>query len=479
MSDKLKTAVINMWGQEVAAVTWLEQGYAVFEYTEAFQRSALNISPIMMPINSLTKTLTSENAKSDMRYMFSDLSKESFMGLPGLLTDSLPGKFGSSMVDEWRARQGLSHEALNPIEQLCCLGNRSMGALEFIPSTVSATNKNQNDFQKEIPLEIDQLVNFLQTVTQDRGQMQLSLSDDDDQANEDALSDILRVGISAGGAQAKAVIAINETSGHILSGQADIPDDYDYWLLKFDGVDNGLGQPSNQTRIEYAYALMARAAGIDISECRLLEENERAHFITRRFDRLRNSSKALNEKPNRYNNQDNEAESKQDNVVPVKLHMQSLHALAHYDFNKVGVYSYEQAFAIMREMRLPKSAALEQYKRMLFNVFARNQNDHTKNIVFLMNEKGQWKLSPAFNLTYSYDATGTRMSQHQMSINSKRDNFTRKDLITIGESISLPKPERVIDEVKQAVSQWPTFAKRAGLKKKIINDIVKMHRLDI
>ena len=464
MPDKLKTAVINLWGQEVAAVTRLEQGYAVFEYTEAFQRSALNISPIMMPTNSLTKTPISTNAKNDMRYMFPDLSKESFMGLPGLLADSLPGKFGSSMIDEWRARQGLSHEALNPIEQLCQLGHHGMGALEFIPSTVSSTNKDQNDFQKAVPLKIDQLVNLLQSVTQDRGQMQLSLSDKDDQANEDALSDILRVGLSAGGAQAKAIIAINDANGHILSGQADIPDDYDHWLLKFDSVDGELGQSSNQTRIEYAYALMARAAGIDISECRLLEENERAHFITRRFDRLRNRRQPL----------DNSVD-----LNPVKLHMQSLHALAHYDCNKAGAYSYEQAFAIMREMRLPKSAALEQYKRMLFNVFARNQSDHTKNIAFLMNKKGQWKLSPAFNLTYSHDATNTRIRQHQMCINGKRDNFTREDLITVGESISLRKPERVIDEVKQAVSQWPTFAKRAGLKKKTINNITKMHRLGI
>jgi len=477
MSDKLKTAVINMWGQEVAAVTWLEQGYAVFEYTEAFQRSTLNISPIMMPINLSIKTPISVNAKSDMRYMFPDLSEESFMGLPGLLADSLPGKFCSSMIDEWRARQGLSYEALNPIELLCYLGNRGMGALEFIPSTVSSMNTSQSDFQKAVPLEIDQLVDLLQTVMQDRGQMQLSLSDEDDQENEDALSDILRVGLSACGAQAKAVIAINETSGHLLSGQVDIPDDYDYWLLKFDGVDNGLGQSSNQTRIEYAYALMARAAGIDISECRLLEENGRAHFITRRFDRLRNRKQTLNEKSNRHNNKHSEAEPQKNNTV--KLHMQSLHALAHYDFNKVGTYSYEQAFAIMREMRLPKSAALEQYKRMLFNVFARNQNDHTKNIAFLMNEKGQWKLSPAFNLTYSYDAASTRMCQHQMSINGKCDNFTRNDLIIVGESISLPKPERVIDEVKQAVSQWSTFAKRAGLKKSSINRIAKMHRLDI
>ena len=459
MSDKLKTAVINLWGQEVAAVTWLEQGYAVFEYTEAFQRSALNISPIMMPTNSLTKTPISTSAKNDMRYMFPDLSKESFMGLPGLLADSLPGKFGSSMIDEWRSRQGLSHEALNPIEQLCQLGLRGMGALEFVPSTVSSSTKSRNDLEQAVPLKIDQLVNLLQTVTQDRGQMQLSLSDDNDQANEDALYDILRVGLSAGGAQAKAIITINEKSGHILSGQAEIPDDYDHWLLKFDSVDGELGQSSNQTRIEYAYALMARAAGIDISECRLLEENERAHFITRRFDRLRNRRQTL------------------DNSV--KLHMQSLHALAHYDCNNIGAYSYEQTFAIMREMRLPKSAALEQYKRMLFNVFARNQNDHTKNIAFLMNEKGQWKLSPAFNLTYSHDTTSTRMHQHQMCINGKRDNFTLEDLITVGESISLRKPERVIDEVKQAVSQWPTFAKRAGVKKKNINSIAKMHRLNI
>ncbi len=463
MKNILKTAMIKMWGREVGAVTWLDQGYAVFEYTAEFQRAGLNISPLTMPIT----TQTTADTKHDARFMFPALNKDTFMGLPGFLADSLPDKFGNAIIDEWLARQGRSRESFNPVERLCYIGSRGMGALEYSP--VASLNKsglnktslnNQANLNIASPIEIDEIVNLLQSVMHDRGQMQLSLSDDDDKANEEALLDILRVGTSAGGARAKAIIAINETNGHVLSGQADVPDDYDYWLLKFDGVDDiELGQTQNYGRIEYAYALMAKAAGIEIMECRLLEENERAHFMTRRFDRRQGQNKRKGHS--------------------TKLHMQSLCGLAHYDFNMAGAYSYEQVFSIMREMRLPKSAALEQYKRMLFNVFARNQDDHTKNIAFLMDEAGQWRLSPAFDLTYAHNPAGVWTSQHQMSINGKRDEFTRKDLITVGESISLPKPEKVIDEVKQAVSQWPDFAKRAGIKKKVIKEIAGMHRLHV
>ena len=456
MKNTLKTAMIKMWGREVGAVTWLDQGYAVFEYTAEFQRAGLNISPLTMPV--AMPIMTNTKTKHDARFMFPALNKDTFMGLPGLLADSLPDKFGNAIIDEWLARQGRARESFNPVERLCYTGSRGMGALEYSPAI--SLNNNKANLNIASPIEIDEIVNLMQSVMHDRGQMQLSLSDDDDKANEKALLDILRVCTSAGGARAKAIIAINETNGHVLSGQTDVPDDYNHWLLKFDGVnDIELGQTQNYGRIEYAYALMAKAAGIEIMECRLLEENERAHFITRRFDK-RQVQKSLK-------------------GHSTKLHMQSLCGLAHYDFNMAGEYSYEQVFSIMREMRLPKSAALEQYKRMLFNVIARNQDDHTKNIAFLMDETGQWRLSPAFDLTYAHNPAGVWTSQHQMSINGKRDGFTRKNLVTIGESISLPKPEKVIDEVKQAVSQWPDFAKRAGIKKKVIKEIAGMHRLYI
>ncbi len=438
----LQTAMIKLWGRDVGAVTWLDQGYAIFEYTPEFIRSGLDISPVHMPLI--------HNGES--RFMFPALNKDTYMGLPGLLADSLPDKFGNAIIDEWLARQGRSRDGFNPVERLCYTGSRGMGALEFSPSI-------KNNVDKAMPVEIAEMVNLVQSVMMQREQMQLDFSEDNEQSNAEALLDILRVGTSAGGARPKAIIALNDNNGQVLSGQTDVPADYDYWLLKFDGVDDiELGKPQNYGRIEYAYYLMAKAAGIEMSECRLMEENGRAHFMTRRFDRYNSKGSSPNKK---------------------KLHMQTLCGIAHYDFNLAGAYSYEQAFGIMREMRLPKSAALQQYKRMLFNVFARNQDDHTKNIAFLMDESGQWKLSPAYDVTYSHNPAGSWTNQHQMSINGKRDNFSREDLIAIGQSISLPKPEKVIDEIKQAVSQWPEYAKQAGVRKKLIDNISKMHRLHL
>ena len=435
LHTSLQTALIKLWGQEVGAVTWLDEGYAIFEYTAEFSRSGRDISPIHMPLNP----------RGQSRFMFPALNKDTFMGLPGLLADSLPDKFGNAIIDEWLARQGRSRNSFNPVERLCYTGSRGMGALEFSPSI-------KTSLDKATPVEIAQLVELMQSIMQERQQMDLALSEDDEHNNEAALLDILRIGTSAGGARPKAVIAINDKNGHVLSGQTEVPDDYDYWLLKFDGVDDiELGKPQNYGRIEYAYYQMAKAAGIEMTECRLFEENGRAHFMTKRFDR----------------------------TAGKKIHMQTLCGIAHYDFNLAGAYSYEQAFSIMREMRLPKSAALQQYKRMLFNVFARNQDDHTKNIAFLMDETGQWSLSPAYDVTYSHNPAGAWTNQHQMSINGKRDEFNKKDLIAIGESISLPNAEKVIDEIKQVITSWPDYAKQAGVRKKLIDNIASMHRLHI
>jgi serine/threonine-protein kinase HipA len=434
-----KTAVIKLWGKEIGAVTWLDAGYAIFEYMPEFTRSGRDISPIHMPINP----------RGESRFMFPALNKDTFMGLPGLLADSLPDKFGNAIIDEWLARQGRSRDSFNPVERLCYIGSRGMGALEFTP-----TIKTRLD--KAMPVEIAELVELTQSVMSQRKQIQLDFNADDEQTNEAALLDILRIGTSAGGARPKAIIAINDKNNHVLSGQTDVPEDYDYWLLKFDGVDDiELGKPQNYGRIEYAYYQMAKAAGIEMSESRLLEENGRAHFMTRRFDRIKVNQQYK------------------------KQHMQSLCGIAHYDYNMAGAYSYEQAFAVMREMRLPKSAALQQYKRMLFNVFARNQDDHTKNIAFLMDETGQWSLSPAYDVTYSHNPAGSWTNQHQMSINGKRDNFSRQDLISVGNNISLPNPGKTIDEIKDAITQWPKHAKQAGIKKALVENIANMHRLKI
>ncbi|HFB65862.1 MAG TPA: type II toxin-antitoxin system HipA family toxin [Aeromonadales bacterium] len=445
MVKKIDTALVSLWGQTVGAVSWLaEQGYAVFEYDTEFLNSNLDISPIHMSLE--------QARKGDARFFFPHLNKHTFLGLPGLLADALPDKFGNSIIDTWLARQGRSGADFSPVERLCYTGKRAMGALEFSPSIIKKYNKT-------VAVDVDELVNLAQEIMTQRSALNVNLGDTEKQ-HADAIYDILRVGTSAGGARPKAVIAMDK-KGHILSGQADVPPGYDYWIIKFDGVnDLELGTPAGYGRIEYAYYQMALAAGITMSECRLLQENGRAHFMSKRFDR--------------HNSQRGEG----------KVHMQSLCGIAHYDFNMAGAYSYEQAFMIMRKLRLTKAEAKQQYRRMVFNVIARNQDDHTKNIAYLMQNsqlqnKGQWSLSPAFDVTYSHNPAGQWTNQHQMSVNGKRDHFTRADLVTVGRSISLSRPEKIIDEVKESVRQWPKFAKIAQLNNKQMRGIQKFHRLDL
>ncbi|MFC1749905.1 type II toxin-antitoxin system HipA family toxin [Pseudomonadota bacterium] len=433
MVDKVQTAIVSLWGHQVGAVSWLEdRGHSIFEYDPDFISKGLEVSPIHMGLD--------EARRGDGIFSFTSLNKDTFLGLPGLLADALPDKFGNSIIDAWLARQGRSADSFSPVERLCYTGARGMGALEFSPPVNRALDR-------AVPVEVAELVSLAQEITQQRGDLYTELQFDAPQ-NGEAIADILRVGTSAGGARPKAIIAMNE-QGKVMSGQADIPEGYHHWLLKFDGVtDIELGEPKGFGRIEFAYYLMAKAAGINMSECRLLEENGRAHFMTKRFDRLGGD----------------------------KRHMQSLCGLAHYDFNQAGLYSYEQAFEVMRKLRLSKADALQQYRRMLFNVIARNQDDHTKNITFLMTPDGQWQLSPAFDVTYSHNPAGRWTNQHQMSINGKRDHFSLDDLVAVGESISLPRPIDVIEEVMAAVDRWPEFANQAGVKVSLTGDIARNHR---
>jgi len=436
MVKKIDTAVVKLWGDTVGAVSWLDdRGYAVFEYDPQFLKKGFDVSPIHMSLNAARQ--------GDGRFFFPALNKETFLGLPGMLADALPDKFGNSIIDAWLARQGRNGSDFSPVERLCYTGKRGMGALEFSPEAVGG-------YDASVAVEVSELVALAQTIMSERKQLDASLGESE-KDNAEAILDILRVGTSAGGARAKAVIAMNE-DGNIMSGQADAPEGYDYWILKFDGVtDLELGESRGYGRVEYAYYLMAKAAGISMSECRLLEENGRAHFMAKRFDRINGS----------------------------KLHMQSLCGIAHYDFNMAGAYGYEQAFSVMRQLRLSKVEAAEQYRRLLFNIIARNQDDHTKNISFLMNADGKWKLSPAYDVIYSHNPAGHWTNQHQMSVNGKRDGFSRKDLVAVGESIGLRKPEGVIGEVLGAVEQWPEYAKEAGVKKEVMLDIRKHQRIMI
>lgn len=429
-------AKVQLWGRTIGAVT-LEDGrdVAAFQYNPEFAGSGIEISPLTMPL-------------SDRVYEFPALPKNTFHGLPGLLADSLPDKFGNALIDAWLAAQGRTPESFNAVERLCYTGTRGMGALEFVPSLGPKPRKAAR-------IEIDALVRLASDVLTHRNDLRGHFHETE---KGKALADILRVGTSAGGARAKAVIAWNRATNEVRSGQIAAGDGFEYWLLKFDGVsgnkDKELEDPKGYGAVEFAYYLMAKAAGISMSECRLLEEHGRRHFMTRRFDRLSGGE---------------------------KLHMQSLCALAHFDFNQAGAYAYEQAVLTIRQLKLPMAAVEEQFRRMAFNIIARNQDDHVKNIAFLMNKQGEWSLAPAFDVTYSYNPSGAWTSTHQMTLNGKRDGFTMEDFAA-GAKSSLMKRGRagtILKEVQAAVSRWPEFAQEARLAEDLSRKIQDTHRLSL
>ena len=424
-------AEVRLWGRTIGAVS-LETGreVAAFQYDPAFAGSGIEVSPLSMPLNERV-------------YTFPVLPRNTFHGLPGLLADSLPDRFGNALIDAWLATQGRTPESFNAVERLCYTGTRGMGALEYAPVRGPRP-------RAATKVEIDALVRLAGEVLMHRGNLKGYFHDS---GKERALRDILRVGTSAGGARAKAVIAWNRTTNEVRSGQITAGDGFDYWLLKFDGVagnkDKELEDPKGYGAIEYAYHLMAKAAGITMTECRLLEENGRRHFMTRRFDRLPNGE---------------------------KLHMQSLCALAHFDFNEAGAHAYEQALLTIRQLRLPMEAVEEQFRRMAFNIVARNQDDHVKNIAFLMDKEGEWSLAPAFDVTYSYNPSGSWTSTHQMTLNGRRDDFTLADFEACAKA-AVMKRGRARTIVEEAVHRWPEFADHARLGEEWRNKIQKTHRL--
>jgi serine/threonine-protein kinase HipA len=428
-------AEVQLWGRRIGAVS-LDEGreVAAFQYDPEFAKSGIELSPLVMPL-------------SERIYQFPALPRGTFHGLPGLLADSLPDKFGNALIDAWLATRGRTPESFNAVERLCYTGTRGMGALEFVPSLGPKPGKAAR-------IEVGALVRLAAEVLTHRGDLQGHFHS---AGKEKALRDILRVGTSAGGARAKAVIAWNPGTNEVRSGQIAAGEGFEYWLLKFDGVagnkDKEMEDPKGYGAIEFAYHLMAKAAGIAMSECRLLEENGRRHFMTRRFDRL---------------------------VGGEKLHMQSLGGLAHFDFNQPGAYSYEQALLTIRQLKLPMAAVEEQFRRMVFNVVARNQDDHVKNIAFLMNKQGEWSLAPAFDMTYSYYPSGLWTGTHQMTLNGKRDGFRRGDFEACAKSALMKRGRAatMVDEVTAAVKRWPEFAAKAELSEQWLRKIQKQHRLD-
>ncbi|MHC1481704.1 type II toxin-antitoxin system HipA family toxin [Frateuria aurantia] len=414
-------AAVRLWGSDIGAVSWLaDRELAVFQYATAFVDSRIQLAPFMMPLRAAP-------------YEFPGLPKAAFKGLPGLLADALPDKFGNALIDTWLAGQGRSAASFNPVERLCYIGARGMGALEFHPAIGGAARGSRR-------VEIDALTRLANEVLNQRTQLGGRLDGEDDHA---ALQDILRVGTSAGGARAKAILAWSPQTGEFRSGQVAADPGFGYWLMKFDGISNNrdkeLADPQGFGLVEYAFYRLATAAGIDMSECRVHREGGRAHFMTRRFDRTERGQ---------------------------KLHLQSLAALRHFDFNAAGAYSYEQAVETIRDLQLPPWDIEQQFRRAVLNILIRNQDDHVKNIAFLMNRTGEWRLSPAFDVAYAYNPTGTWTQQHQMSLNGKRDHFELSDLEAFGRFCGFKsRPARsIITEIDEQVGQWMAFADEAGVK---------------
>lgn len=429
-------AEVRLWNRTIgAASTTAGDPVASFQYDPDFIQSEIEISPLHLPLRQEP-------------YRFPQLPRETFHGLPGLLADALPDRFGNAVIDAWLASEGRPAGSFHALERLCYIGNRGMGALEFRPMQGPQARRSS-------ALELDTLVNLAAEVLANRTELAGNLAKT---ARTKALNDILQVGTSAGGARAKAVIAWNPKTNEIRSGQIEAGSGFEYWLLKFDGIDTaverGLTDPQGYGAIEYAYHLMARSAGIVMSPCRLLEENGRRHFMTRRFDRTSTGE---------------------------KLHMQTLGGIAHFDYNQAKAYTYEQVFDVMERLRLTATDIEEQFRRMLFNIVARNQDDHVKNIAFLMDKTGRWILSPAYDITYAYKRGNPWLNSHQLSLNGQRDTFTREDIRTLAKRTRLPRgrADILLEEVTSTIQNWPDFANQAGVPEKQAAAIGKTHRLNI
>ena len=428
----ITTSFINLWNKRVGAIAYdRNTGLSSFEYAPSFLMYKWDISPLKMPV---------ENAEKKI-FSFPELRDSStFKGLPGLLADILPDKYGNAMINAWLSKNGRPANSLNPVELLCFIGKRGMGALEFEPVAPPIKNSASK-------IELDGLIRIAGEILAGRQNFNTNISADE----EKALLDILKIGTSAGGARAKAIITFNAETQEIRSGQAETPKGFTHWLIKFDGVsDQQMGITNGYGRVEMAYHLMAKDAQIEMTECRLLEENDRAHFMTKRFDREHGTG---------------------------KLHVQSFCAIAHYDFNDVVDYSYEQLFETMRMMLLPYSDAEQLYRRMVFNVMARNCDDHTKNFAFIMDKSGTWKLAPAFDVCHSYRPGSAWVSQQSLSINNKRQGITREDLLAVANKMNIKKAANIIDQVREAVGKWDHFASQANVEEGLKIAVRKTHLL--
>ena len=421
----MNLAQVKIWGELAGAVAWDDTtGYATFEYDPAFKLRGWDIAPLLMPVTGANQ------------YSFPALKKkaghalDTFKGLPGLLADVLPDRYGNELINMWLAQQGRAPDSMNPVEMLCFIGTRGMGALEFEPVTIKESTRT-------FAIEMESLVDVARNMLSKKEAFVTNLKADE----EAAVMEILRIGTSAGGARPKAVIAYNKKTNEVRSGQTNAPKGFEHWLIKLDGVsDIQLGASKGYGRVEMAYYNMATACGIDMMPCRLLEENGRAHFMTKRFDREDGN---------------------------IKHHIQTFCAIRHFDYNAVTSFSYEQLFQTMRELNLSYPDAEQMFRRMVFNVAARNCDDHTKNFSFRLKKGGQWELAPAYDICHAYQPKHQWVSQHALSLNGKRNNITKQDLLALGKSIRSKNAEAIIEQISDTVSQWKSYANNVHVAKKL------------
>lgn len=427
--DNIEDIVVSLWGMNVGALSW-DQNRQVgqFQYFDEFIETGLEVAPLTMPLSTQV-------------YEFPELQRSTnFHGLPGLIADSLPEKFGNKLLNVWLAKKGLKFSDLSPVERLAYLGSRGMGALEFYP------DNDNNAFDTTEPIAIDELASIANDIVQANPSKTENIHH-----NSERMHKLISVGTSAGGAKAKAVIAINDNTNDIVSGQSQAPDGFTHWLLKFDAIENEeLATSTNIGRIEMAYHLMAIEAGINMMPCRLLPDGEHTHFMTQRFDRGPSQE---------------------------KFHVQTLCAIDHADRDPPGMIGYERLFAVARKLGLGQADLNEIYRRMVFNILSRNQDDHSKNHAFVMGGNGDWHLSPAYDICYSYKPGNKFIESHQMSCNGKRDNFELNDLMQAAKAADVKAPQKIIQQVAKALAQWPQFSDQVGLPKEQSEAIQSMFRL--
>jgi serine/threonine-protein kinase HipA len=418
---------VKLWGTTIGALSQENDNFASFEYNPDFVRSGIEPAPITMPV------------RAGVIYRFPNLSSATFHNLPGLFVDSIPDKFGNKIIDQWLAQNGREPGSFSALERLCYTGSRGMAALEFYPAI-------HPNFIESEPLEIERLRALAANILDQRKKIKVKLRE------KEIFEQIIKVGTSAGGARAKVLIAYNEVTNTVISGQVRAPEGFGYWLLKFDDIENNRDKenadPAGFGALEYTYSEIAKEAGIEMTECQLLTDGNHRHFMTRRFDRTENGN---------------------------KLHYQSLTAIAHYDFNIAGAYSYEQAFAIAKRIGLTMTDIEQMYCRAVFNICARNQDDHTKNIGFLMDKRGHWKLAPAFDVTYAYNPNGRWTGTHQMTFNGKRENFTLEDFKTVAKNAGLVQGryKRILEQVQDSLATFKKRAKVNDVPKNLIQEVEK------